>query len=275
MHPHAAAICGVPRSLIFVSLLLTLVAPGQFLKQCDSEKRLVHIRSEAEIQGLVQSDYLTKILAIVQALYLVLDCIARTNQGLPISLLELSTAAYVLAAAVMYGFWWHKPQDVAHVTELCENLGHHETRRYKRVRLVEGDNILMVGFGVHECLAPYAFHLVAAMFGGLHLIAWGWDFGSHSVKMIWEVCAVVALALPLFILGGMYAFVSLSAHISKYHEVIADAILPCWIVIVAVSCVCYALARATLIVLSFYMLFSMPVGVYQTVAWTDYLPFIS
>ncbi|KAL8381203.1 hypothetical protein RB595_005470 [Gaeumannomyces hyphopodioides] len=115
----------------------------QFLNQCDSENRSVHIRSETEIQKLVKSDHLTKVLAIAQALYLVLDCIARTNQGLPISPLELSTAAYVLAAAVMYGFWWHKPQDVAHVTELygaLEQTGlkaigwSNKTRGYKRVR---------------------------------------------------------------------------------------------------------------------------------------------
>ncbi|KAL8300691.1 hypothetical protein RB597_010344 [Gaeumannomyces tritici] len=160
----------------------------RFLNQCASEKRALHLRSESDIQGLVKSDHLTKILAIAQALYLVLDCIARTNQGLPISPLELSTAAYVLAAAAMYGFWWHKPQDVAHVTQLCGDPEPSGTSGYKRARLIlDDEHAGKIVFDVTSYLAPYAFHFVAALFGGVHVIAWGWDFGSDLVKTIWKI----------------------------------------------------------------------------------------
>ncbi|KAL8396770.1 hypothetical protein RB594_003740 [Gaeumannomyces avenae] len=249
----------------------------RFLNQCASEKRAVHLRSESDIQGLVKSDHIAKVLAITQALYLVLDCIARTNQGLSISPLELSTAAYVLAAAATYGFWWHKPQDVAHVTQLCGDPEPSGTSGYKRAELIDDNHAFSIVFEVTSYLAPYVFHLVAALFGGVHVIAWRWDFGSDLVKTIWKVCAVATSAIPIFILCIILGITRPPVDMLDLGWIgwIKSVALACWIGATVVLSVCYVLGRAIIFFLSFYTLFSMPIGAYQTVAWTDYLPFIS
>jgi hypothetical protein len=64
------------------------------------------IVSEGSINDRSKSDVFTKSFAIIQSTWLILQCIARTSAGLPITELELATTAYVLSAVIMYGLWW-------------------------------------------------------------------------------------------------------------------------------------------------------------------------
>ena len=67
----------------------------------------------SEINDKSKADYLAKVLACVQACWIVLQCLGRRLNNLPITLLELHTALHVINAIVMYGFWWKKPVDVS------------------------------------------------------------------------------------------------------------------------------------------------------------------
>lgn len=64
------------------------------------------------IQDKNKSDSLAKLLVCLQAGWMFLQTIARQFDNLPITLLELNTLAHVVAAVIMYGFWWLKPQNV-------------------------------------------------------------------------------------------------------------------------------------------------------------------
>jgi hypothetical protein len=84
-----------PRGVYFLAKLKSLPAV---------DKESILDRSKA--------DELVKGLACCQALWLVIQVIARKASGLPITLLELNTVAHVVCAILMYIVWWHKPQDV-------------------------------------------------------------------------------------------------------------------------------------------------------------------
>ena len=60
-----------------------------------------------------KADLLAKTLVCAQAIWMVIETIARRASGLPITLLELNTLAHVGCAVFMYAVWWKKPQDVS------------------------------------------------------------------------------------------------------------------------------------------------------------------
>ena len=72
---------------------------------------LSDIRREI-IEDKSKADYIGKSLAILQGLWLVIQCIARLVAHLPITQLEIITLGHVFCALMMYAFWWHKPLDI-------------------------------------------------------------------------------------------------------------------------------------------------------------------
>ncbi|KAI5779943.1 hypothetical protein DFH27DRAFT_604798 [Peziza echinospora] len=64
------------------------------------------------VQDRSKADALTKGLVCVQALWLVVQALARRACGLPVTLLELHTIVHVACALAMYALWLRKPQDV-------------------------------------------------------------------------------------------------------------------------------------------------------------------
>lgn len=72
----------------------------------------------SEIRDKSKADVFAKGAAIFQGLWLVVQSIARTAQGLPMSQLELFTLAFVVSTVMSYFFWWRKPQHVSTSTLL-------------------------------------------------------------------------------------------------------------------------------------------------------------
>jgi hypothetical protein len=79
------------------------------------ERDSVHMVTGEDLRDRSKSDAFTKLFAIMQSMWLILQCIARFIEALPISELELTTIAYILCAVLMYGYWWDKPFGVEHV----------------------------------------------------------------------------------------------------------------------------------------------------------------
>jgi hypothetical protein len=59
-----------------------------------------------------KTDSLAKGLVCFQAIWMLIQTVARKASGLPVTLLELNTLAHVVCAVVLYVLWWDKPQDV-------------------------------------------------------------------------------------------------------------------------------------------------------------------
>ncbi|KAG2147719.1 uncharacterized protein EDB93DRAFT_1103997 [Suillus bovinus] len=68
--------------------------------------------TEAEIEDRSKGDGLYKCIAILQLVWFVVQLIARTAQGLPVTLLEIDTLGVAALACIAYPFWWKKPKDI-------------------------------------------------------------------------------------------------------------------------------------------------------------------
>lgn len=66
---------------------------------------------KSDIKDRDKSDPLSKLFTLLQTTWVTVNIIARRAYDLPISPLELSTAAYVACALVTYLAWWNKPKD--------------------------------------------------------------------------------------------------------------------------------------------------------------------
>ena len=68
--------------------------------------------TEAEISDKSKGDFLSKLIAILQTTWFILQCIVRGHQHLALSELELVTLSLASLNAITYVFWWHKPLGV-------------------------------------------------------------------------------------------------------------------------------------------------------------------
>ena len=64
------------------------------------------------IKDKSKADNVGKSLAILQALWMLVQCMARAAAHLPLTFLELNTLAHVICALLMYLLWMDKPYDV-------------------------------------------------------------------------------------------------------------------------------------------------------------------
>ena len=70
------------------------------------------VPTKAEIENKGKSNWLAKLLVLLQTSWFVLQCIARAIGHLPVTHLKIVTLAYAAMNFMMYIFWWHKPLNV-------------------------------------------------------------------------------------------------------------------------------------------------------------------
>ena len=113
----AVSLDAEPRMLKNITTL-TLTPRGLLLlARCD---RLPLI-SQREILDKSKTDELGKLLACIQATWMVVQVISRIASDMPITLLEVTTLGHVLCALILYALWWHKPRWIKEPTRIEES----------------------------------------------------------------------------------------------------------------------------------------------------------
>ncbi|KAG8529071.1 uncharacterized protein KY384_005706 [Bacidia gigantensis] len=95
------------------------------------------------IRDRSKADAFTKLFAIGQSLWLIIQSIARTAQGLrmgSITQLELATMGFVGCALLMYLLWWDKPFDVEHPVSINCAVEHQEQVLVKLKEMFDARN---------------------------------------------------------------------------------------------------------------------------------------
>jgi hypothetical protein len=82
----------------------------------EHEPSLIPDLPKEEILEKRKASGLDKTIICTQATWFLTQLIARLGQRLPISLLELSTAANALCGLLIYVLWWDKPLDIEQLT---------------------------------------------------------------------------------------------------------------------------------------------------------------
>ncbi|KAJ4245481.1 hypothetical protein NW762_013990 [Fusarium torreyae] len=65
-----------------------------------------------DIDDKSKADTVQKTLVVIQVLWMVVQCIARSISDLPLSLLEVHTMVHVTCAVLLYACWFEKPLDI-------------------------------------------------------------------------------------------------------------------------------------------------------------------
>ena len=74
--------------------------------------------SKEDILDKNKSDNLSKMISVVQALWMLAQIIGRLIVHLPVTLLEVNTLAHILCAIIIYILWWNKPKLINEPTKL-------------------------------------------------------------------------------------------------------------------------------------------------------------
>ena len=94
---------------------LTLTAKGlHLLGECGYLPDI----DEEDIKDKSKSDGLTKLIAVAQAAWMIVQIVGRLISNQPVTLLEVNTMSHVLIAFAVYLLWWYKPQWISEPTKL-------------------------------------------------------------------------------------------------------------------------------------------------------------
>ena len=130
--------------------VIALATCGHFLEVCDER-----------IHDLDHFDYLGNGIAILQALWLILQCIGRGASGLPIALLELNTCVNVGFAVCLRLMWWPKPFGIQSPVIVDYTAFKHLIA--SMLMFSDYPGILISAEGVGDCRVPECFELCTYM----------------------------------------------------------------------------------------------------------------
>ncbi|KAI4126791.1 MAG: hypothetical protein LQ338_003576 [Usnochroma carphineum] len=74
--------------------------------------------SREDILDKNKSDNVSKLLSVLQALWMLAQILSRLYSKLPITLLEVNTLAHIICATIIYALWWHKPKLINEPTKI-------------------------------------------------------------------------------------------------------------------------------------------------------------
>ena len=253
-----------------------------------------------------KADRLTKTIAGSQAIWLVVQVVARGIQHLPITLLELSTVALITCTGATSFFWFHKPLGVETPTDLyletsishvlqVEGRGAKSTWHDTPLDFIEPQLYTSAQFPLHRywgvqerplpripndrdprlhSLAMILFITVpTAAFSVLHLIAWHFDFPTKIELLLWRwTCVAMTVIL------GVYCATEAVSIVAEGYTTTGLTTLGGYKlrwptnILFLVPGFLYMCARMVVIIEILISLRRLPAGCFDTVQWTELFP---
>ncbi|KAE8442967.1 hypothetical protein EG329_002505 [Mollisiaceae sp. DMI_Dod_QoI] len=241
--------------------------------------------SSRQLEKLDRGEKLARALALIQITYLIVQLIARKVLKLPSTQLEIAALAFSVSSIITYILYWHRLQgvDSVHVMKAKQPLDGNSadmiaiygpvylwthprtrTRLNKKLDLAllpnDGVNFTPLLYtrqisqfvGYNADLLPLIFGAIVGgtLFGGLHCLAWDFQFPSSAEKLAWRICSVLTASLPILMtvpLSFRLFRDELAFIYRRIHSLIVISLL-----------VTYILARLFLMVEIFRSLFFLP-----------------
>ncbi len=235
-----------------------------------------------QINDLAKSDTLTKLIACGQALWLVTQVVSRLLHHQAVTLLEVSTCAYVSCALLSYAAWWKKPQAcVSCITITCSDeaiseiiSGRSESYYYEietwrefvwagRHWLSTFEQVTNVGFA--DNLVSCVLGLYPALFGAIHVASWHITLPSDVELLMWRVSSVYCLTAGVIL--------AMAVILIEYGNASSSVNLLLVFISLFVITV-YIIVRLYMIVEVFLSLRALPPSAFESVQWSSFVPHI-
>ena len=237
--------------------------------------------SEDQIKDLAKSDTLTKLIACGQALWLVTQVVSRLCQRQAVTLLEVSTCAYVSCALVSYAAWWKKPQACKlPITITCSDeevlkfIGgrckyhYHETETWAEfiwasrdwLTCMENDDNMVFG----DTICIISLGLCPTLFAAIHVASWYITLPSDVELWMWRASSIYCLIAG--VIAAMiisYADRDINASVETFMRLVVVFILAIYLVI-----------RMYMIVEVFSSMRALPRSAFESVQWSSFIPHI-
>jgi hypothetical protein len=229
--------------------------PGQSLLNAQRALQLnildMRFISVEDVKERAKTSYLVKALVCLQASWLVVQVIGRAVAKLPITTLGVVTVGYVVCALITYSCWWHKLQDAeVSITVNCRSL--------TGARFHELMNDLHDSFHQETWREMALSCVVCGTFGAVYCIAWNFYFSTFAESAIWKVSSVLTIVIP---------FIYASSFANLFPGGSPDGLL--FMLLLA-----YIPVRLYLMIEPFVAFRSVPVGIFYTVNWSNWIPHV-
>ena len=125
--------------------------------------------------------------------------------------------------------------------------------------------------GVSRLSIIIAGAVIATIFGGIHCVAWSFQFPSHTEQLLWRIASLSITCVPMVIVFAALGIKPFDTSSDWLKMVLFPVLLVPGII---VSPFLYILSRVALLVIAFMSLWSLPPGAYETVHWTTFIPHV-
>lgn len=182
--------------------------------------------SDEELLDKSKKDTVAKLITCFQVGYLIVQCIARSIQKLPVTTIELSTVAIVVCSIMTSICWMSKPQDVRYpirinmpitMDQVLREAGPVAARPYRQTPLDFVDDLtpswalniqpfVKLPVGPHErplprigdsrlpwleTLESLYLCLATVVYASVHLTGWNFKFPSRVEQILWRVSSLI------------------------------------------------------------------------------------
>ena len=238
----------------------------------------MRIFSEDDIKAQSKADSVTKMIACFQALWFVTQVISRVAEGRAVTLLEVSTCAYVFSAFVAYVAWWKKPQSCS--MPLMIDCPDDVIPKIPQSGYQENEGTWAEYFWggaawdppeLSPALLASIFFILPLCFGAIHIAAWNVTLPSKFEIWMWRSTTVFCCLLPLisFMPGELWGIIQHRSFPNVYYGLRRD--LNYWDMLVLGS---YAAVRVCMMIQILISMRSLPLSAYDTVNWSAAIPHI-
>lgn len=239
--------------------------------------------TEDQIKDLAKSDTLSKLIGCGQALWLITQVVSRVCQHQAVTLLEVSTCAYVLCALISYTAWWKKPQGcTSPIMITCSDdamskivTRSHEPHYYETETW---DEFIWAGrhwfksisdseYNYSSMVLVYIFPgltgLCPTIFGAIHVASWNIILPSDVELWMWRTSSIYCLVIGPVVLS-----------IALLSRETASWIDDFWAWSISLLAVLYIIVRVFMIVEIFLSLRALPASAFESVQWSSFLPHV-
>jgi hypothetical protein len=159
--------------------------------------------TEEEIDDLNKGDVFVKFLAVCQITWLCVQLITRVSRQLPTTQLEVVTLAFAVTSIITYALLYSRPKGVQTVREV--SAARYPTPAELVQIALRGPYYFFVSrrkvsipnnaIHTHSKWEPLAsVTAILVVFGGLHLLAWNYEFPTQVERGLWQASAIITLA---------------------------------------------------------------------------------